>query len=363
MWFHHGAPFPRPVLLVLVLASCVSSPGSAPSPKAAVGEPGSRSAATMSGRAYMFRRALTREQERNAELQAQLDQRGAEIQRLEAEVTRRRDHEAHLQAELDRVASAAAGGIPPLPSPHTAAEPAGATDALRAAPSPAAGAAGHASEERRHQRAAAESAGAIAGLRAALADEQAQRQRIEAQLARLKEETSTPPYGPDPATQAALATAKQEVAELRAELDKEHAARERMAEEFRALQERAAGDRAAAQAATVTSPELRARLRELEEEKRNITQSFNRSLAESQQRTAELERQLALARSAPAADVPSASEVSAVRAENQTLRGQLDEEHRRMEELAGKLRIAMRVTDLIFKMQGQQTQPPSAPPR
>jgi chromosome segregation ATPase len=211
-------------------------------------------------------------------------------------------------------------------------------------------------------QAEAEAAGAIAGLRAALADEKARRRRAEAQLVRLKEETSTPPYGPEASTQAALVAARQEVSRLRAELEKAHAAQKRMAEEFRALQERAAADHAAAQAAGPTSPELRARLHALEEEKRNITQSFNRSLAESQRRADELERQLALARATPGARVQGESEVSAARAENEALRHQLDEERQRTEKLAAKLRIATRVTDLIFKMQGQQAQPPPAAP-
>ena len=360
MWFRHGALLPYPVLLLL-LTSCGPPAGSAPLPEAAgeVEEPGSRSAVTMAGRVRMFRGALFREQRRSAQLQAQLDQRTQEIQRLEAEVTRRREHEAQLQADLDRVMPAAAVA-PAAPRPIPAAlPPSGPTDATQPAPSSTAGAA----ETRRQRHAQAERAGALAGLRAALADEQAQRKRAETQLARLKEETSTPPYGAEPVTQAALAAARQEVSDLRAELDKERAARERMAEEFRALQERASADRAAAQGVDAGSPQLRARLRELEEEKQNITQSFNRSLAESEQRTAELERQLAVARSAPTANAPSESEISAVRAENDTLRSQLDAEHRRTEELAAKLRIAMRVTDLIFKMQGQQIQPPAGPQR
>jgi len=352
----------------------------------------------------MFRRALSREEEHSTKLQAQLDQQKQEIQHLEAEVTRRGEHEAQLQNELDRASSAGSASAPAAPTPvpaalspserrHQQAVAAGVIAGLRAAladerterkrlekqlaelkeaqrqseseplarsgsanareaptPAPAALSA----EQRLQQQ--AEAAGAITGLRAALADERAQRKEVENELARLKEETSTPPYGPDRATQAALAAAKQEVASLRAELDKERAARETLATEFQALQERDA----AAQAANTSSPELQARLHQLEEEKQNITRSFERSLAESQQRTAELERQLAEARSAPAATAPTASEVAAVRAENENLRSRLDAEHQRTEKLAAKLRIATRVTDLIFKMQAQQAQPPPA---
>ncbi len=102
-------------------------------------------------------------------------------------------------------------------------------------------------------------------------------------------------------------------------------------------------------------------------------ESFNRSLAASQQRTADLERQLAASQAAAAAAAagaaanpapgqpvpvaaPSEGETASVRAENSALRARLDEEHRRTEELAAKLRVATRVTDLIFKMQAQQAQ-------
>lgn len=367
MGLKRGAFLPSPLLLLLLLVSaCAPRNAALPTPGVADDSEGpeSRSALTLSGRTHMFRRALFREQERSARLQQQLDQRSQEIERLQVEVTRLRQHETELRTELDRALTAGAtGGTATAPS----APPAPVIGKVAANPEPQpeasapAVAAAVAEEEPRHREAEAQNAEAIAGLRAALAQEQGRRNQAEAQLARLKKETSTPPYGPHAATQAELVAATQEVSQLRTELENQRAARERLAEDFRALQERAVSDRAATPAASGSSPELRTRLRELEEEKQNITQSFSRSMAESQERAAELERQLTLARTAPAVDTTSAGEVSAARAENQTLRSQLDAEHRRTEGLAAKLKIAMRVTDLIFKMQGQQTQPPPRP--
>ena len=140
-----------------------------------------------------------------------------------------------------------------------------------------------------------------------------------------------------------------------------------MADELRALQQR--NERAAAPEVTTENADLQSRIEGLRAEKDAIMESFNRSLAASQQRTAELERQLAATQAAaagaaasaatagaPAAAAPPESETASMRAENTALRARLDEEHRRTEGLAAKLRVATRITDLIFKMQAQQAQ-------
>jgi chromosome segregation ATPase len=288
------------------------------------------------GRVYVLGQVLAREHERSVALQEQLEQRLQEVERLRGEVVQLRQHEGALQARLDEVVAS--------------------RGTVAAAPARGPAAASAASTQRAHREAEAQSAGAIAGLRAALADEQQRREQVETELARLKEETSAPPYEHSGATAADLAAAKQEVAQLRTALEDERAARERLAQDFRALQERAVTERTAAEAASGDAPQVRTRLQELEEEKQNITQSFNRSLTESQERATELERQLALARST---SDPSAGDggAASVRAENTALRSRLDEEHRRTEELGAKLKVAMRVTDLIFKMQAQQALP------
>ncbi|MFI5397321.1 MAG: hypothetical protein ACHQ9S_17425 [Candidatus Binatia bacterium] len=333
---------PCPVVLFSVLWSCTPQAINAPVPVpgASSSEMEYRSAAMIPGRMYVLGQVLAREHERSGALQEQLDQRSQDVERLQAEVTQLRQHESELQAKLDEVVASRGS---------TGSEPRGeAAEATTAAVAAAA---------ERHQRDAdAQSAGAMAGLRAALADEQQRREQTETELARLKEETSTPPYAQNSATEADLAAAKQEVVQLRTALEDERAARERLAQDFHALQERVSTERTATAAVSGDAPEVRTRLQELEEEKQNLTQSFNRSLAESQQRAAELEGQLALARSAPSASARD-GDAASVRAENTALRSRLDEEHRRTEELGAKLRVALRVTDLIFKMQAQQAQP------
>jgi hypothetical protein len=193
-------------------------------------------------------------------------------------------------------------------------------------------------------------AAVVAALHAEVAQEQHRREAAETQLARLKEETSTSPLPQADGAPAALVAAKQEVVDLRRDLDEERATRERLAEALRALQEHSANHDSHADGANA---ELRARLEKLEAEKQALVDSFNRSLAASQQRTAELEQQLQAAAGRGAAT----GEVATVQAENAALRTRLDEEHRRTEALAAKLQLATRVTDLIFKMQAQQAQP------
>jgi septal ring factor EnvC (AmiA/AmiB activator) len=189
----------------------------------------------------------------------------------------------------------------------------------------------------------------MASLRTALAQEQHKREQTELQLARLKEETSLPAYGSP--VDADLAAAKQEIADLRTALAEERVNRDRLAAQFEALQQQAAEAPASA-GATSKINELNDRLRHLEAEKQQLADSFKHGLAESQQRSADLEQQLAAARTASAGD-GRADGVASIRAENSALRTRLDEEHRRTEELAAKLQVATRVSDLIFKMQTQ----------
>ena len=181
---------------------------------------------------------------------------------------------------------------------------------------------------------------------------------METELERLKEETSTPPLAApgDPAVE--LASAKSEIVDLRDALSAERAERERLADELRALQEQAAhAPQSDAAEGTTETSELQTRIDRLRAEKDAITENFNRSLAASQQHTAELERQLAASQAAATAGAATDdNDAASMRADNQALRARLDEEHRRTEALAAKLRVATRVTDLIFKMQAQQAQ-------
>jgi predicted RNase H-like nuclease (RuvC/YqgF family) len=288
---------------------------------------------------------LAHEHELSAALQQLVEERTRDVQRLRVEVEQLRQQEADLRAALDRALAAGNTG---------SARSAGSESAAAEASAPT-------QEEKNREAAAAEQArqeserqhaAMIARLQQALTQEQQRREQVETELSRLKQETSSPPYGEDQAGQTELVSARQQVTELRTALEQERAARERLAEDFRALQQRAEAESAGTNA-DAENAELRLQLKQLEDEKQNITQSFNRSLAESQQRAAELEEQLAKAHTREQSDAGSDGNLTEIRAENDALRARLDEEHRRTEELAGKLKVATRVTDLIFKMRAQ----------
>lgn len=327
------------------------------------------------GRLYALGQMLAHEQERTAALQQQLEERISEVDRLHNDVEQLQARQTELEAALQNGAAAPGHGAAvvgavtdrgvggrrdaePAPQVQQAAVRDVPDDRLIAARAEADAA----------QAQATQAQNALASMRAELAEEQQRREATEAELARLKQETSAPPYGQPAGSEAEAAAAKQEVIDLRAALDSERAARERLAQQFEALQQQAQTQQAAASAddaanAAQGNTELETELKRLRQEKQAVADSFARSLAESQKRAADLEQQLALARaaaaapSASAAAPPDAGEISSMRAENATLRTRLDEEHRRTEELAAKLKIATRVTDLIFKMQAQQAQP------
>lgn len=349
--------FALPMVVTAVLSGCVP-PGAitAPSledPAALPQRPGGM----ISGRDYVLGQAVAREHDRNNTLQQQIQQQAHEMQDLHAQLDQLRQREGELRAALDR-ALAGSGPSPSLAgSGVEKGKDAQALASDRAEPAMRQPAAAATAEDRRQAQAEQEHQATVERLQTALTQEQQRRQEVETQLARLKEETSTPPYAQNNAADAELSAAKQQVAELRAALDEERSARERLAQDFRALQRRTASADAGADSMNAENADLRLRLQQLQEEKQNLTQSFNRSLAESQQRAADLERQLDQTHSGAPSNVETDGAAAGVQAENTALRSRLDEEHRRTEELAAKLKVAMRVTDLIFKMQAQQTQP------
>jgi predicted RNase H-like nuclease (RuvC/YqgF family) len=300
--------------------------------------------------------ALAHERELSTALQQLVDERTRDVQRLRVEVKQLRKNQTELRAALDRaLATANAAGTAAAPSGITPGG-AGAQPSAEGAQAPStAAAAAAAAEQLRHEL--EQQQARTKRLQSDLAQEQQRRTQVETELSRLKQETSSPPYGPAHASDAELASAKREVVELRTALDRERATRERLAQDFQALQQRADAASAGTQSANAENSELRAQLKQLQEEKQKITDSFNRSLAESQQRTTALESQLAQARTADNANTTPAGQLSSIRAENSALRARLDEEHRRTEELAAKLKVATRVTDLIFKMQAQKSTP------
>ena len=356
-----------PCILLLLLAACTPAARapSVPGAAAGVGPIDSAAVSAESGRSYAFEQMLAREQERSATLQQQLDERGQQIEQLQAEVQQLRqqaaDWRATAEQEAPHAAAAPAADAPATDAPDTEPVEAG-TDqqgepaAVPVAP-PAAVQADAESEAPAPTEAQGESV-VMASLRVALTQEQQRRQAAETQLERLKEETSMPPLAEpgDPAVE--LASAKSQIVDLRDALAAERVERERLADELRALQEQAAhAPQSEAVDTTPENAELQARIDHLRAEKEAIAENFNRSLAASQQRTAELERQLAASQAAATAGTATDdSDAASMRADNQALRARLDEEHRRTEALAAKLRVATRVTDLIFKMQAQQAQ-------
>jgi len=245
-----------------------------------------------------------------AALHARLAQSEQRIDDLEREVSRLRSREAELQQAL--------------------------ADPARGTPAP--------------QTAVAADDGEAERLRAALADEQERRQAVETQLARLREETTSPPL---PAAATDIAALQQEVSTLRQQLADERAAREELGRQLAASQRKQ--ERQERGGMEEAPPEeLRARVRALEDERTAIVASFNRNLAASDQRIAELDARLATAER-------TAGNAAALQQDNADLRARLDEERRRTDALAAKLRVAERITDLIFKIQTQQGARPGAP--
>ncbi len=276
---------------------------------------------------YRLGQALEEERTRTTALQQQLDERTREVQALQAEVAQIRG-----------------GGAPtavPAASATTAAAAAG-TEAAGTPPGPPAPA-----------------PQAVAALRSELAQETKRRAVAEEELARLKHETSTSPFqkatGPEKQLEA-LVVVKQQVVALQGALAEERRTREQLADELRTLQARSAG----VTPAGAEDAAMRSQIEALQREKDTLVDAFDRSLAESQRRSAELEQALAAARSQPATDDGSPAG-GTLRAENETLRRRLDDERRRTDELAAKLRAATRVADLIFKMQAHDAPAPSGP--
>jgi chromosome segregation ATPase len=353
-----------PCPLVLVLAACT------PTVKGASVQRGPDASAdsALHVRLDALTQELSRAQQNNSALQTQLNERGQEVQQLRAEVQDLRARATDTpgvsvpggaEASHDEAASPA-----PVPSPGGA-DADGATSQFAAAEA--------ASRDDSDSADKVSPGVLVASLRQALSEERQRRQSAETQLERLKEETSRPPYGEEPATlpygnesplSVDFAAAKQEIVELRHVLDDERAQRARLTNDLIALQLRVEREGSSGGDHAGDAPELQERLHKLEAERQAAVDALNRNLAASQQRTADLEAELAAARAADAGTDPSAaavdSEMASIHAENAKLRARLEDEHRRTEELASKLKLATRVTDLIFKMQAQQVGPPPA---
>jgi len=193
----------------------------------------------------------------------------------------------------------------------------------------------------------------IASLRDALTREQQRRESIEKELARLKIETSSPVFGDTRIPEADFLAVKQELVELRRTLDQERRTREQIGEQLRLLQAEKTRP-VSATSASAESAEMRARLRKLEADKRKILESLDRSVATSQRRASELERRLHNLRTSSGG---RSDAISAIQAENAALRSSLDEERKRTELLAAKLKAATKITDLINDIGDRDAEP------
>jgi DNA repair exonuclease SbcCD ATPase subunit len=178
----------------------------------------------------------------------------------------------------------------------------------------------------------------VASLRAELASERAERERLNTQLQQMQHETATGPFETSP---EALQKARQEIEALQQALDRERQARAEIERQFKDLQVRAAQDPSTPLASENRS--LREELATLKAQQAGLLAGIQADLDASRER----ERQLQAALSAR--DPESA--VGHLSAANAALQARLDEEHRRNAELAAKLKVAMRVSDLIFRMQ------------
>lgn len=205
----------------------------------------------------------------------------------------------------------------------------------------------------------------LTAMKQELAAERQRRSDVEAELARLKSETSGSAFS--------RGAPSDEVPHLRDELDRERAKHQQLLAELRALQEDSPlakhprGLDAGGASADVRA--LRARLLDLETRHQEVMSSVARTVAADRKREQELLAQLAAARDtarppAPqvvAAPAPPDADLRQAKEENERLRAMLEDERERNARLAAKLKLAGRVTDLIFKMKQQAGEPPPAP--
>jgi len=298
-----------------------------------------------------LRSVVKRQEDENALLRESLAQRDEQVDVLQKEVGRLQTKTREMEATISRL-SAAAGGT------GAGAKQAGGStlgpDAIKAAQA-------ELDATRLH----------LATTQAQLESERRRRVSVETQLQQLKQETSTPPLAPPRGATAAesdaLAKARSEIDDLRSRLDSERAERERTAAQLAALQ---AKPPSPPTDAPPPDAELQQRLADLHARQQEIVASANRELAGSRQHEAELQSQLAAAQQevtilrARAAQV--AVPVGAMedqQAQNEELRKRIDDVERRNQELNAKLKTAIRVADLIFKMRAGQVEPMSPPHR
>lgn len=201
----------------------------------------------------------------------------------------------------------------------------------------------------------------IVTLERQLVMEVKRRQEVESEMTRLLAETSAGPYEQaqnvvEKHLREELGRARKEITQLRTTLVSERRERDDLERRFAALQAQVETAAKAAPQGGVSNEEVEA----LKERQRRVLASIQQDLAASRQHEAELRQ--ALEASQGPNGVSVADDVSNLRAENSALQLRLDQEHQRNRDLATKLQLATRVTDLIYKMQSSGTESVAAVP-
>jgi len=166
-------------------------------------------------------------------------------------------------------------------------------------------------------------------LQQQLAEERAQRQALLQELEALRREVASP-YAENRVPESEYLSVKQELVDLRRRLQALEEDRRRIADANPLGAEQSRSSRDAALAA----------------EQRQLTQDVESELIATRSRVAQLESQLTEARQ-------ELERNAALASENTALREQLAEEKRRAEALEAKLKVAARVTELIFRMRSE----------
>lgn len=282
-------------------------------------------------------RPLTPAERQVRELEAQLAERDRAIAAVQTQL-----RNAHRQPGG---AAATGGAAVPAPAPGNGADSA-AEATLNA---PAAIAAALAAKDAELVDARRQ----ITTLETRLESEIERRKQVEGEMAKVLEETSSGPFERagsanvvDQHLREQLASAQQEIGELRATITNERKERGDLERRYAALRQQLerAGEHGD------DSEEVAA----LKERQRRVLASIQQDLAASQQRESELRTALA---QEDGDGVSLADSVTSLRAENAALQNRLEDEHRQNRELASKLKLAGRVTDLIFKMQSSGSAP------
>jgi hypothetical protein len=188
----------------------------------------------------------------------------------------------------------------------------------------------------------------IARLEQQLALEVQRRRDVEGEMKRLLQETSAGPFERaddvvEKHLREELDRARKEVGQLRAALATERREHDEVERAYAALQAQVqAGAHAAPGGAS--SEEIEA----LKERQRRVLASIQQDLEASRQREAALRQSVEQLQGGGAASLSDA--MITLRSQNSALQMRLEEEHQRNRDLTAKLHLAMRVTDLIFRM-------------